>query len=130
MKENSTTIYYAHHRWKYSTQVEQYELDLIKRFFPHANIFNPGTDLSTANFTEKDIMAECIEVIRYSDIVIFSSMDGVIGAGVYEEITKAKELGKLVLYIYQDELVTGFKIRKNDRCFNDRLYGFVDVKGE
>ena len=103
---------------------------MVKRFFPHAKVFNPGTDLSTSNSTEKDIMAECIEVIRCSDIVIFSSMDGVIGAGVYEEVTKAKELGKLVLYIYKDELITDFKIRKNERCFNDRLYGFVDVKGE
>ena len=36
--------YYAHHQWKYGTQIEQYEIDLIKRYFPGDAIFNPATD--------------------------------------------------------------------------------------
>ena len=39
-------IYYAHHQWKYGTQIEQYELDLIKRYFPGDTIFNPATELT------------------------------------------------------------------------------------
>ena len=39
-------IYYAHHQWKYNTQVEIYELDLIRRYFPNAKIFNPSVDLT------------------------------------------------------------------------------------
>lgn len=36
--------YYAHHQWKYGTQIEQHEIDLIKRYFPSDTIFNPATD--------------------------------------------------------------------------------------
>ena len=36
--------YYAHHQWKYGTQIEQYEIDLIKRYFLGDAIFNPATD--------------------------------------------------------------------------------------
>ena len=40
-------IYYAHHQWKYGTQIEAYELDLIREYFPYDKIFNPATDLKS-----------------------------------------------------------------------------------
>ena len=28
--QSNLNIYYAHHQWKYGTEIEEYELDLIK----------------------------------------------------------------------------------------------------
>ena len=98
-------IYYAHHQWKYSTQIETYELDLIRRYFPNAKIFNPSVDLThTKEDGEEVVMAECLETVRNSDILIFSSMDGCIGTGVYHEIKEARKQKKLVLYILLQHL--------------------------
>lgn len=118
-------IYYAHHQWKYGTQVEQYELDLIKRYFPNGMICNPATDLiAPKEYGEEAIMAECLALVHQSDILVFSSMDGVVGTGVYHEVEAAQRAGKLVLYIFQDRLHSGFEISKR---FNstDRLYANV-----
>lgn len=118
-------IYYAHHQWKYGTQVEQYELDLIKRYFPNGTICNPATDLITPKeYGEETIMAECLALVRQSDILVFSSMDGVIGTGVYHEVEAALNGGKLVLYIFQDRLHSNFKILKHINS-TDRLYANV-----
>ena len=35
-------IYYAHHLWKYGTEIEQYEIYLIKNKFPASTIINPN----------------------------------------------------------------------------------------
>ena len=35
-------IYYAHHLWKYNTPIEEYELNVIKRYFPYHEIINPN----------------------------------------------------------------------------------------
>jgi len=123
---DSTTVYYAHHQWKYGTKVEAYELDFIKRYFPHANIFNPSVDLKTKTTNEVEIMEECLEKVRESDILIFSSMDGCIGTGVYHEIKEARKRGKLILYIFHDTLLTNFDIVEKSK-FNrtDRLYAMV-----
>lgn len=123
---DSTTIYYAHHQWKYGTKVEQYELDLIKRYFSHATIFNPSVDLKIKTTNEECIMEECLAKVNESDIIIFSSMDGCIGTGVYHEIEEAKKRGKLILYIFNDTLLTNFDIF--DRPYSirtDRLYATV-----
>lgn len=123
---NLTRIYYAHHQWKYGTKVEQYEIDLIKRYFPHAIIFNPSVDLKIKTTNEECIMKECLSKVNESDIIVFSSMDGCIGTGVYHEIEEAKKLGKLILYIFNDTLLTSFDIF--DRPYSirtDRLYATV-----
>lgn len=122
-------IYYAHHQWKYNTQVESYELELIRRYFPNARIFNPSVDLThTKEDGEEVVMAECLETVRSSDILIFSSMDGCIGTGVYQEIEEARKKGKLVLYIFHDALLTDFEVIKRvpfERT--DRLYATIHV---
>lgn len=120
-----TTIYYAHHQWKYGTKIEEYELDLINKNFPHAVIFNPATDLNVDGRTEEDIMNECLEIVNKSDIVIFSAMDGMIGIGVYNEVMAAKEAGKLVLYICQNKLTTDFRIYRTLERNSDRLYADI-----
>ena len=118
-------IYYAHHQWKYGSQVEQYELDLIKRYFPNATICNPATDLITPKeHGEEAIMAECLALVHQSDILVFSSMDGAVGTGVFHEVEAAMNAGKLVLYIFQNELHSDFAIRKHINS-TDRLYANV-----
>ena len=90
-------IYYAHHRWKYGTQIEAYELDLI--------IFNPSEHLDVKGRSEEDIMRDCLAAVKDADVVIFSSMDGVIGKGVYDELMYAIENDKPILYIFYDHLI-------------------------
>lgn len=121
-------IYYAHHQWKYGTKEETYELDLIKRYFPNAVIFNPSVDLKCqASDGEKAIMKECFEVVRNSDILVFSSLNGVVGTGVYHEVKEARKVGKIIFYIYQDKLITSFDIHtRKETERTDRLYALVD----
>lgn len=122
-------IYYAHHRWKYGTEEERYELDLIRNFFPLARIFNPAADLKhTALDGEEAVMKECLDTVENSDILVFSSLDGCVGIGVHHEVMKALSLGKIVFYIYQDNLHTVFKVReRDDPNRTDRLYAYIDI---
>ena len=122
-------IYYAHHQWKYGSKVEAYEIDLIKRYFPNAKIFNPSTDLILPpSSNEESVMKRCLETVRNSDILVFSSMDGVIGTGVYQEVKEAKKNGKIVFYIYQNRLWTGFKTHLFDKPMReDRLHAAVEI---
>lgn len=123
-----TTIYYAHHQWKYGTKIEEYELDLIKRYFPHAVIFNPATELKSKDCgDEKIIMDECLSKVLDSDIVIFSEMDRMIGIGVYNEVTTAEESGKLVLCLTSNKLYSSFHIYESPEFVSDRLYARVCV---
>ena len=73
-------------------------------------------------------MQECLNKVKDSDIVIFSSLDGCIGTGVYHEIKYAQKNGKVIFYIFHDKLTPNFVIadrKKSER--SDRLYAFVSV---
>ena len=119
-------IYYAHHQWKYGTKIEEYEISLIKRYFPHASIFNPSMNLNTKDMTESAIMEECLRQVMDSDILVFSSVDGCVGAGVYTEVMRAKSQGKFVFYIYQDKLRDDFDLSmRPENKRTDRLYANV-----
>lgn len=122
-------IYYAHHQWKYGTPIEKYEIDLIKRYFPNANVFNPSTDLLAKPDDDKAFILErCIGIVRDADILVFSSMDGMVGTGVYHEVMQAKNAGKIVFYIHQDELKTDFSlIERKESVRTNRLYGLVMI---
>lgn len=128
-------IYYAHHQWKYHTEEESYELDLIRRYFPLAQIFNPSTDLKapcrhyeSQEIREEAIMTECLDTVNKSDILVFSSVDGCVGTGVYHEVREAQRLGKIVFYIYQDKLRPDFVLTERDEeTRTDRLYAFADI---
>lgn len=123
-------IYYAHHRYKYGTKVEKYELNLIKKYHPDADIFNPATDLDIYDgITEEEAMEQCIKQVKASDIVVFSSMDGMIGKGVFEELEAAKEAGIFTLYLHHDALINQeyFNYRKYALSTDDRVYGVVNL---
>ena len=126
---STTSIYYAHHQWKYGTKVEEYELELIRRYFPHTSIFNPSIDLETDSRDEEEIMEECLERVRNSDILVFSSMDGCVGTGVYHEVEEAQKKGKLILYILQDALTTEWILTAREPFERtDRLYATVNAR--
>lgn len=118
------SIYYAHHQYKYGTREEEYEMDLIKRYFPNSRVFNPSAGLKTEGRTEEDIMRECLARVADSDIVVFSSISGVLGKGAYTEVEHARKAGKIVLYIYQDGLYS-FDVQKIENPISDRLYATV-----
>ena len=122
-------IYYAHHQYKYKSIEEAYELDLIRRYFPQAKIFNPSTDLkSNLLGDETIIMRECLETVKTSDILIFSSMNGVVGTGVYHEVEEAQKANKIVFYIFHDQLYSDFTILERPKSQRtDRLYGTVHL---
>lgn len=96
-------IYYAHHIWKYGTKIEEYELNLIKNTFPNARIFNPSTDIDQTLKSE-DIMNICLKAVSVSDMVVFSSMNGCIGIGVFEEINLAYQHNIKVGYIFANQI--------------------------
>ena len=74
-------IYYAHHQWKYGTKLEQYELDLIRRYFPKARICNPATDIDNVDRSEEDIMRDCLDTVKTrtlsSSAPLTDALDGV-----------------------------------------------------
>lgn len=110
-------IYYAHHQYKYKSVEEAYELDLIRRYFPQAKIFNPSTDLKSNLLGDETI-----------DILIFSSMNGVVGTGVYHEVEEAQRMNKIVFYIFHDQLYSDFTILERPKSQRtDRLYGTVHL---
>ena len=131
-KNNLLTIYYAHHRWKYGTQIEAYELDLIRKYYPLADIFNPSEHLDVEGKSEEEIMKDCLSTVRDSDIVIFSSMDGVIGKGVYEELMEAKRNNKPIMYIHYDTIISDiFEIGKfKNSSKGDRTYAAVHIDND
>lgn len=128
-------IYYAHHRWKYGTEIEKYELDLIRSHFPNARICNPATDIELPNWLEREtpedeiehaIMEECLQKVDSSDILIFSSVNGSTGIGVFTEVERAQEKNKLILYVHQGELCACFDLSKRHPSKRtDRIYADV-----
>ena len=81
-------IYYAHHLWKYDTEIELYEIELIRKAFPGATIINPNSDVEQSRDVAA-IMSDCIKAAKQCDAVVFSSVNGVIGKGVFDEVTSA-----------------------------------------
>ena len=120
-------IYYAHHLWKYDTDIEKYELDLIKRYFPYDEIINPNGYIEQCR-EESEIMIDCLSTIEDCNILIFSSINGVVGKGVVDEFNKAVELGLHIYYIMNDILCNaenyGFKLTNSG---NNRLYAIVST---
>jgi hypothetical protein len=121
-------IYYAHHLWKYNTMIEEYELSIIRRYYPQEEIkiINPNGYINQNN-TEAQIMKDCFTAIEGCDIIIFSSINGVIGRGVYEEVQKGIKLGLKIYYIENDMLFTygenyEFQFLNQN---NNRLYAIV-----
>ncbi len=127
MTERKLNIYYAHHQWKYGTKIEEYELDLIRAYFPNAVIFNPSVDLNIDGKTEDEIMHICLNQVKVSNMVIFSSVDGLVGIGVFKEVMHAKDLGIPIYYIDRDELRYDFDMMANWLSNSDRTFGRVNL---
>ena len=112
-------IYYAHHIWKYGTKIEEYELDLIKKTFPNAEIFNPSTDIDQTE-NEEVIMERCLDEVCKSDMVVFSSMNGCIGFGVSQEVDCAYHNNLKVGYLFANQIQDYDKSRfKQATILND-----------
>lgn len=127
VNKDELKIYYAHHIWKYDTYIEYYELDIIKENFPNSDIINPNGYLEAEfGVSESELMDKCFEIIEKCDVLIFSSVDGIIGYGVFTEIETALEKGIPLYYIYQGKLHDRFRITElEDSIF--KLYAKVDI---
>lgn len=122
-------IYYAHHLWKYGTEIEAWELDLIRQRFPGCEIVNPNGAIEQGRPVE-DIMADCLQKVRECDALVFSSLSGVIGKGVYNEVKIAKACGIPCYYIHHGRLWRGKVLVNLRRSGNHRLYADVWLDGE
>ena len=121
-------IYYAHHLWKYNTAIEEYELKIIKRYFPYHEIINPNGSIEQ-NRDEEIIMKDCLNIIHNCDIMIFSSVNGIIGRGIYDEFKQASKLGLPIYYIMDDILYDAIEYKfKLTNSENNRLYTIVLTK--
>lgn len=60
--------------------------------------------LANNKISEDDIMKICLNSIDNCDVLIFSSMNGVIGRGIYQEIERMKFLNKPIYYIHNNKL--------------------------
>lgn len=122
-------VFYSHHLYKYDTEVEDYELDLIHSKFPNATIINPNGSVDQSK-TECEIMQQCLDFVRDSDAVIFSSLSGIIGKGVFDELTLAITLNKPIYYVQYDNVTQvepTFTIIYN-RTESRRRYAIVEIK--
>lgn len=119
-------IYYAHHLWKYGTEIEQYEIELIKAKFPSATIINPNEAIKQEQ-EETEIMKDCLLSVEDCDILVFSSVNGIVGKGVVDEVNKAKELKKRIYYIYANVLKNAEYCRLNviENSKSNRVYAIV-----
>ena len=97
-------IYYAHHLWEYGTEIEKYELEIIKSRFPDVEIINPATDVSQFG-TSEEIMVKCFKAVKSCNSIVFSSVDGIIGKGVFDEVTLGASLSKPIYYIFNNQLL-------------------------
>lgn len=91
-------LYYAHHMFKYNTEEEKQEIELIEKKFPNFLIINPNGWICQDN-SEQAIMNQCYHFVKMSDVLVFSSLNTIIGRGVYEEVEVALENNKDVYYL-------------------------------
>lgn len=90
-------IYYAHHIWKYGTLIEDYELDVINKKFKDSEIVNPHTALPQGK-PESEILQAAYDTIKDCDALVFSTVSGMVGHGVFNEIAVAVNSG---IKVYQ-----------------------------
>ena len=98
-------IYYAHHIWKYGTSIETFEMSVIKNGFDFEDgfeIVNPK-DALPQNIPESEIMKQAFAMIDQCDAVVFSTVSGVIGHGVFDEVMYALNKGIQVFCLMGDD---------------------------
>lgn len=124
-------IYYAHHLWKYGTPIEDYEIECIKKKFEDAEIINPRT-LLPQDKPESEIMQLAYDTIKGCDVLVFSTVSGMIGHRVFNEIAVAVNSG---ISIYQFEGNTCYEMKDVDLkgiVFqgDNRVYALVRIPYE
>jgi len=124
-------IYSAHHLWKYGTPIEDYEIECIKKKFEDAEIINPRT-LLPQDKPESEIMQLAYDTIKGCDVLVFSTVSGMIGHGVFNEIAVAVNSG---ISIYQFEGNTCYEMKDvdlKDIVFqgDNRVYALVRIPYE
>lgn len=85
-------IYYAHHLWKYGTEIERFEIGLIQSDKPGCTILNPNGGIEQTG-DEQRIMEDCLDAVGGCDALVFSDLTGVVGRGVAQEIYHAQAAG-------------------------------------
>lgn len=90
-------IYYAHHTWKYDTKMEAYEKNVIYDAFPDSSIeiVNPS-EVLPQDCAESEIMTAAIDTLAECDTLVFSTVSGMIGRGVFDELMYALNTGMTV----------------------------------
>ncbi len=128
-------IYYAHHIWKYGTPIEVFEMSVIKNGFDFEDEFeivNPRDALSQG-ISESEIMKQAFLMIDQCDALVFSTISGVVGHGVFNEVMYALNKGIQVFCLMGDDcyLVEDKEIFK-DIIFkgDNRVYALVNVPSE
>ena len=120
-------IFYSHHLYKYGTKIEEMEIRMIKEQFPDAEIFNPATDIDQ-NMPTENIMQECVKQVNSSDVVVFSTLSGLIGKGCFTEISEAFRAGIPLFVISGNSVVKvdnfSYHLTKSG---NNREYAVVSV---
>lgn len=140
-------VYYAHHKMKYNTEIEKYELELIAskmkqeeyirgnhnekllRLDSPLEIINPNGYIPQ-DISEKEIMKMCLKCISTEcDALVFSAINGVIGFGVWQEINEAFATGRKVYYIYKGDIIRlyDFKYKLVDYGRNWKMFASIEV---
>ena len=96
--------------FKYNTKEEKQEIELIEKKFPNYLIINPNEWICQDN-SEQAIMNQCYHFVKMSDVLVFSSLNTIIGRGVYEEVQLALEKNKDVYYLLDSNF---YKINLKD----------------
>lgn len=121
-------IYYAHHVWKYGTPIVDCEIECIKKQFENAEIINPRTSLPQDS-SESEILRVAYNTVKNCDALVFSTVSGMIGHGVFNEIAVATNSG---IDVYQLEGNVCYKMKSvnlKDIIFqgNNRVYALLHM---
>ena len=96
--------------FKYNTKEEKQEIELIEKKFPNFLIINPNGWIYQDN-SEQAIMNQCYHFVKMADVLVFCSLNTIIGRGVYEEVQLALEKNKDVYYLLDNNF---YKINLRD----------------
>lgn len=97
-------LYYAHHVWKYDTPMENFEIQCIERQFKDSVIINPRTTIPQDQ-PESIILDYAYKALNDYDAIVFSTLSGMIGHGVFNEIIYAFNAGKKVYQLDGTECI-------------------------
>lgn len=124
-------IYYAHHIWKYGTEIEAYEIQCINSGFPDAEIINPKEVLPQGK-PESEILKTAFSVIKSCDVIVFSTVSGLIGHGIFNEVVVAATSGVKVYQLHGNRCYEVNNLDLKEIVFNgnNRVYALAYTPDE